>query len=63
MNTARFTVPWDDFDYESWVRDCGAQLAKLEPRLDGGFDAFVEGSPAAIEAFAQDLGYPPAAVE
>lgn len=56
MPQASFNVPWDDFDYESWVAKCGAQLLAVEPNPNGTFDLIVSGETAAIELFAATLG-------
>lgn len=59
MATAKFSVPFDDFDYRSMIVACGAELKKQTPRAGGGFVLTVVGSEKSIKSLAGDLDFGP----
>jgi hypothetical protein len=60
METKIYAVCFEDFDYENWTRECGAEFIKLEPTPNGPH-LYVRGTPAAHATFSADLGFGPLA--
>ena len=56
---AKYLVCFDDFNWERFVSDCGAEFLRLEPRLDGAFDLYISGSENSISQFSSDLSWKP----
>lgn len=55
---AQYHVPFEDIDYESWLKKLGLE-GTLTPSPDGGFILSVEGTQENIDKFSNELSYGP----